>query len=169
MPVFADFMLSVRSPACRDCMAASPLVAQQPRKPTRRQPKRTVAQQLTSFIVSATTMSSAPTPRKKVYLYADVGAGARCVASTLESLKQHLPLDLQAETIDSDQLLLGGWQKECALLVMPGGADLPYCRLLNGPGNRLIKGDSFVNRQRCVPPNNVNNYIGGISQLPQLT
>lgn len=26
----------------------------------------------------------------------------------------------------------------CALFVMPGGADLPYCRTLNGEGNRRI-------------------------------
>jgi glutamine amidotransferase-like uncharacterized protein len=26
------------------------------------------------------------------------------------------------------------------MLVMPGGADLPYCRQLNGPGNDLIRG-----------------------------
>lgn len=27
----------------------------------------------------------------------------------------------------------------CALFVMPGGADLPYCRTLNGEGNRRIR------------------------------
>lgn len=26
------------------------------------------------------------------------------------------------------------------MLVMPGGADLPYCKRLNGRGNALIKG-----------------------------
>ena len=27
---------------------------------------------------------------------------------------------------------------------MPGGADLPYCRRLNGKGNRIIKGESDI-------------------------
>ena len=30
------------------------------------------------------------------------------------------------------------WTSSCALLVFPGGADLPYCRTLNGVGNRRI-------------------------------
>ena len=30
------------------------------------------------------------------------------------------------------------WSSTCALLVFPGGADLPFCRNLNGPGNRVI-------------------------------
>jgi len=37
----------------------------------------------------------------------------------------------------------------CALLILPGGADLPYCRTFNGAGNRRIaqyvrQGGSFV-------------------------
>lgn len=38
-----------------------------------------------------------------------------------------------------EELLGGAWAHDCALLVMPGGADLPYCRQLNGAGNRLIR------------------------------
>lgn len=30
------------------------------------------------------------------------------------------------------------WASTCALLVFPGGADLGYCRVLNGEGNRRI-------------------------------
>lgn len=35
-------------------------------------------------------------------------------------------------------LLKEPWAPTCALLVMPGGADLGYCKVLNGEGNRLI-------------------------------
>lgn len=38
------------------------------------------------------------------------------------------------------ELLAEGWQAECLALVMPGGADLPYCRRLNGRGNEIIRG-----------------------------
>lgn len=31
------------------------------------------------------------------------------------------------------------WSSTCALLVFPGGADLGYCRTLNGEGNRKIR------------------------------
>ena len=41
--------------------------------------------------------------------------------------------------ITSDAVLKEPWTSTCALLVMPGGADLPYCRILNGDGNRKIK------------------------------
>lgn len=36
------------------------------------------------------------------------------------------------------------WTVTCALLVMPGGADLKYCKTLNGVGNRRI--EQFVRR-----------------------
>lgn len=36
------------------------------------------------------------------------------------------------------------WTATCALLVFPGGADLAYCRSLNGEGNRRI--EQFVQR-----------------------
>ena len=39
-----------------------------------------------------------------------------------------------------EELLAGEWMSSCLMLVMPGGADLPYCRQLNGPGNELIRG-----------------------------
>ncbi len=38
------------------------------------------------------------------------------------------------------ELLEADWQRQCALLVMPGGADLPYAKHLNGQGNHLISG-----------------------------
>ena len=41
-------------------------------------------------------------------------------------------------------LLKEPWTATCALLVIPGGADLGYCRTLNGAGNRRIT--QFVRR-----------------------
>lgn len=35
-------------------------------------------------------------------------------------------------------LLKEPWMTTCAMLVMPGGADMGYCRTLNGAGNRRI-------------------------------
>ena len=40
--------------------------------------------------------------------------------------------------IEEHTLLKQPWAPSCALFVIPGGADLGYCRVLNGPGNRLI-------------------------------
>ncbi len=47
---------------------------------------------------------------------------------------------LQVERLTPQQLLASDWQADCLVLVMPGGADLPYTRLLNGAGNRIIRG-----------------------------
>lgn len=41
-------------------------------------------------------------------------------------------------------LLNEPWTPSCALLVFPGGADLGYCRSLNGEGNRRI--EQYVRR-----------------------
>lgn len=46
----------------------------------------------------------------------------------------------QVDTLSTKDLLDGSWTQQAALLVMPGGADLPYCKHLNGRGNRIIKG-----------------------------
>lgn len=37
-----------------------------------------------------------------------------------------------------DAIIKEPWTASCALLVFPGGADLGYCRKLNGEGNRRI-------------------------------
>ena len=46
----------------------------------------------------------------------------------------------QVDSLDTSELLEGGWREGCLLLVMPGGADLPYCKHLDGRGNSLIRG-----------------------------
>ena len=48
-------------------------------------------------------------------------------------------VDSQVESFAEEDLLDGAWIEDCALLVVPGGADLPYCRQLNGAGNFLIR------------------------------
>lgn len=46
----------------------------------------------------------------------------------------------QVGFLSPEALLAGGWEARCAVLVIPGGADLPYCRTLNGQGNTRIRG-----------------------------
>lgn len=53
-------------------------------------------------------------------------------------------------TVTGEVLLKQPWQPTCALLVLPGGADLGYCATLNGHGNRLIR--QYVN--------NGGSYLG---------
>ena len=80
------------------------------------------------------------------FVYSGPGAGSRSVLSAVESLRRALkPTLVLVDTLSTDQLLQGEWTKGCRMLVMPGGADLPYCRHLNGNGNRLIS--NFVKDQ----------------------
>ncbi len=41
-------------------------------------------------------------------------------------------------SVDGNAIIKEPWTASCALLVFPGGADLGYCRTLNGEGNRRI-------------------------------
>lgn len=73
---------------------------------------------------------------KPVAIYADVGTSEVGVASLLVAVEQHLgrkALPIKAQDI------LSGSLAEYAALIVPGGADLPYCERLNGAGNRAIR------------------------------
>lgn len=72
-------------------------------------------------------------------VYAGPGAGSRSVGSALHSLRQALRPDIHVGTLEVADLLSGDWQHGCKVLVMPGGADLPYCKHLNGAGTALIR------------------------------
>jgi len=52
--------------------------------------------------------------------------------------------------VTAEAIIKEPWSASCALLVFPGGADLGYCRSLNGEGNRRII--QYVNRG--------GNYLG---------
>lgn len=47
---------------------------------------------------------------------------------------------LKVRSMAPQELLAGQWRRGCLALVMPGGADKPYCQVLNGHGNRVITG-----------------------------
>lgn len=64
----------------------------------------------------------------------------------------------QVVPILARELCDGSWKDTSALLVMPGGADLPYCADLNGAGTEHILGapaaeNSKCHVSQCVLPN----------------
>ena len=77
--------------------------------------------------------------RGRAVVYADKGAGQRSVSTLVATLREH---GLTVRTILADEVVAGGWEHGCDLFAMPGGADQPYCALLNGQGNARIR--SFV-------------------------
>ncbi len=81
-----------------------------------------------------------------IWVYDDEGASALSVQSALVTMQQKLPENLitKVQTISSqdiiDNVLNDKLNDETrSILVMPGGADLPYCDKLNGLGNDNIR------------------------------
>ncbi|OAX84688.1 biotin-[acetyl-CoA-carboxylase] ligase [Emergomyces africanus] len=72
------------------------------------------------------------------------GTTVDAVRHCLYSLRRLLASNYAVIPVTGEMIVNEPWTSSCALLVMPGGADLPYCRTLNGEGNRRIK--QFVQR-----------------------
>jgi len=77
------------------------------------------------------------------------GTTVESVRHCLYSLRRLLSPHYAVIPAAADALLREPWETSCALLVIPGGADLGYCRVLNGEGNRKIaqfvrKGGAFI-------------------------
>lgn len=76
-------------------------------------------------------------------VYSGPGAGNRSTQSALHALRStlHPSIVHHVSTIDARTLIEEHreWQKTCCLLVMPGGADVPYCRDLGEAGTRIIR------------------------------
>lgn len=72
------------------------------------------------------------------------GATIESVRHCLWSLRRLLSPNYAVISISGEGVLREPWQASCALFVMPGGADLGYCRTLNGEGNRRIS--QYVNK-----------------------
>ena len=88
----------------------------------------------------------------RVLVYTDGGLGASeaCVSMTIRELRRALSWRTEknglaegqttsVEKTDAVSVVGGELETRCSLLVMPGGRDLPYCSLLNGPGNERIR------------------------------
>jgi biotin--protein ligase len=66
------------------------------------------------------------------------GTTVDSVRHCLYTLRRLLAHHYAVIPVTSDMLLKEPWMTTCAMLVMPGGADMGYCRALNGAGNRRI-------------------------------
>lgn len=66
------------------------------------------------------------------------GSTVESVRHCLYSLRRLLSPTYAVITVTGDAIIKEPWTASCALLVFPGGADLGYCRKLNGEGNRRI-------------------------------
>ncbi|KAL2128801.1 hypothetical protein VTI74DRAFT_8621 [Chaetomium olivicolor] len=73
-----------------------------------------------------------------VLVYTGTGSTLESVRHCIYSLRRLLGPNYAVNPLTESALLKEPWAPTCALLVFPGGADLGYCRVLNGTGNRAI-------------------------------
>ncbi|KAI0400267.1 class II aaRS and biotin synthetase [Xylaria palmicola] len=79
------------------------------------------------------------TSRKlNVLVYNGTGTTVESVKHAIYSLRRLLSPNYAVIPVTETVLLKEPWAPSCALLVFPGGADLGYCRALNGEGNSAI-------------------------------
>ncbi|KAL3470175.1 biotin-protein ligase [Aspergillus californicus] len=79
-----------------------------------------------------------------VLVYSGDGTTVESVRHCLYTLRRLLASHYAVIPVTADMLIKEPWTLTCALLIIPGGADLGYCRALNGAGNRRI--EQFVRR-----------------------
>ncbi|KAI5196385.1 biotin holocarboxylase synthetase [Aureobasidium subglaciale] len=82
--------------------------------------------------------------RVNVLVYSGNGSTVESVRHCLWSLRRLLGPNYAVIPITGESVLKEPWTASCALFVMPGGADVGYCRTLNGEGNRKIS--AYVNK-----------------------
>ncbi|KFY44650.1 hypothetical protein V494_01390 [Pseudogymnoascus sp. VKM F-4513 (FW-928)] len=73
-----------------------------------------------------------------VLVYSGTGSTDGAVRHALYTLRRLLSPNYAVFPVSDSVLIKEPWTASCALLVFPGGADLGYCRVLNGAGNDRI-------------------------------
>ncbi|KFY94878.1 hypothetical protein V498_03662 [Pseudogymnoascus sp. VKM F-4517 (FW-2822)] len=78
------------------------------------------------------------TKKLNVLVYAGTGSTDGAVRHALYTLRRLLSPNYAVFPVSDSVIIKEPWTSTCALLVFPGGADLGYCRVLNGEGNDRI-------------------------------
>ncbi|ELR09082.1 biotin holocarboxylase synthetase [Pseudogymnoascus destructans] len=78
------------------------------------------------------------TKKMNVLVYSGTGSTDGAVRHALCTLRLLLSPNYAVFPVSDSVIIKEPWTSSCALLVFPGGADLGYCRVLNGEGNDRI-------------------------------
>ncbi|KAH6605952.1 hypothetical protein Trco_005105 [Trichoderma cornu-damae] len=82
--------------------------------------------------------------RLNILVHTGTGTTAESVRHCMYTLRRLLSPNYAIIPVSEAAILKEPWAQTCALLVFPGGADLGYCQVFNGEGNRRI--GEFVRR-----------------------
>lgn len=74
-----------------------------------------------------------------IYIYKDTGVSLESLTHTTFTLKNCFGPECRIMTLDSKEVIAGGWEEDAALFVIPGGRDTPYYRALRGKGDERIR------------------------------
>ncbi len=74
-----------------------------------------------------------------IYIYTGPGVSKTSLAQTENTMNVFLNSNYLIKHILPEQIIHDDWEKQTALLIIPGGADIPYMHALNGEGNQKIK------------------------------
>ncbi len=98
---------------------------------------------LCALLLMSCSAKSAVSPNPEVlhviYIYNDKGASQTGIKNCKDAISALDPQLYVVKEINAEQMISGEWRKDAAAIIMPGGADLPYCKKLNGAGNAQIK------------------------------
>jgi biotin--protein ligase len=78
-----------------------------------------------------------------IYVYNDAGVSEESLIQSLSTFTNLVNKKYTIKTIDATEVKQGKWIPNAALFILPGGADVPYTKKLNGLGNQQIK--KYVN------------------------
>lgn len=94
--------------------------------------------------------------KKQILIYGGEGVSKESLSQTIRAFT---PLPYPLQVIYPDYLIQASWEETTALLVIPGGADIPYTQALNGPGNQKIR--NYVERGGSFFGICAGGYYGG--------
>ena len=77
--------------------------------------------------------------KEKIRIYKGPGVGAFSLSQTLNMCSSMFDQNYQIFCITCEELACTAWEKDTVLLVIPGGADVPYTKALTGKANQKIK------------------------------
>ncbi len=92
-----------------------------------------------SFFAFFAHLSLEASSAQIIYIYAGPGVSKSSLMQTENTMNLFLKSNYLIKHILPEQITYDDWEKQAALLIIPGGADIPYMHALNGVGNQKIR------------------------------
>lgn len=105
------------------------------------------------------TLQTEGSAKDTIYIYAGPGTSKNSLLQTAAAINPLLNANYNIEYIFPEQLINDNWETQTALLIIPGGADIPYTKALNGIGNQKIR--SYVEKGGSFLGICAGSYYGG--------